>query len=131
MPKVRPGVPKYVVATKVVLHDMPCTENGFVGVSVKQRAVSSGQGATGRQSIAIGESFIILTKGQVEVPTIVGATKGAGVWIRVATNALVLADAGAGDIPFGTIAELPGERGGRTTHMRVDLDDKDFGFAAA
>jgi hypothetical protein len=130
MPKNRPGNIKYVTATKAVKHDLPVTELGIVGVAVKQKAVASGQGATGRQDIAIGEPFAIISKGLVEVPIAapgVNATKGAPVYITAATNALTLTGpSSASVLKFGRCVEVAGERGGRTTHMRVDLDDSDF-----
>ena len=131
MPKNRPGNIKYVVATKQVQHDMPVTELGIVGVSVKQKAVGSGVGAgTTRQTIAVGEPFAIVSKGLVEVPIAapgVNATKGAPVYITAATNALTLTGpSSASVLKFGRCVEIAGERGGRTTHMRVDLDDADF-----
>ena len=129
MPKNRPGLIKYVTATKATTHDAPVSENNIVGVAVKQKAVASGQGAAGRQNIAVGEQFAIISKGLVEVP-VGGLTvaKGTPIYITVASNTLTTTGPAAYGTTnkFGRVVEVPGERGGRTTHMRVDLDDADF-----
>lgn len=126
MPVERPGAGYYAVATKVVNHNAPVTEDGVVGVAVKQKAVAWDAGLAGRQQIAIGESFHIRTKGIRQVPFVSGAVKGSMVWIVKASNALVLAAPGAGlGYKYGQVMEVQGQRGTPTGFMRVDLDLKD------
>jgi hypothetical protein len=114
---------KYVTATKTVNHGDPVVESGIVGVAVKQKAAASGAGAgTPQKQIAIGEKFAIISKGIVEVLNVASAVKGSPIYIVAASNALTLT--AAGNVKFGMCVELPSERGGRSTHMRVDLDAK-------
>jgi predicted RecA/RadA family phage recombinase len=125
MPKNRPGRIKYETATKTTTHGAACIENNHVGVAVKQKSPKWDDAFSTVTTIAIGEQFAIINKGIVEVPTtgLGGAVKGQAVYITAATNALTLTS--AGNVAFGRVAELPSERGGRATHLRVDLDDKD------
>jgi hypothetical protein len=134
MPTERPGAGVYVVATKATKHNEPATENGFVGVAVKQRYRSPTLGIAGSQDIAVSEPFHIRTKGSRQVSTaagskgaaISGATIGAGIYIKTADNTLQLAG-GAGLLPYGRVTELPGvsNRGVPTSQVRIDLDQKD------
>lgn len=118
---------KYATANLAVLHGAPVTVNNHVGIAVKQRPAAAGAASgTPQKQIAISEQFAIITKGIVEVLTVGSPVKGDTVWINVTNNVLTLTDPGGGNgRKFGRVAELPGERGGRTTHMRVDLDAKD------
>ena len=141
MPTERPGAGVYVTATKVHQHDEPATENGFVGVTVKQKYRSPTLGIAGSKTIAVGEPFHLRTKGSRQVSTlagskgaaIAGGTIGQGVYIRPADDTLRLAGAtAAGDLPYGRITELPGvsNRGVPPDRIRIDLDQKDTLAAA-
>ena len=121
MPKQSPSPVYYARATKATTHGSPVIEDGVPGVAVKQKATSWGAGITGLKNIAINEDFLILVKGEVQVPAIGGATKGAPVYITPATNALTLT-AAAGLVPYGRVVELAGQRGTPTGKMKVDLD---------
>jgi hypothetical protein len=123
MPYERPGAGYYATATKVVNHSAPVTEDGVVGVAVKQKAPKWDAGSATQAQIAIGESFHIRTKGIKQVPFVAGATKGVPVYIVAASNALTLT--AAGNLKYGRVVSLPGERGTPSGYMRVDLDAKD------
>lgn len=130
MPYERPGERYYATATKTTLHGAACVENGVVGVAIKQVAPAAGTGLTdvANTTIAIGEKFVIDTKGIVEVP--VGAltpTKGMAVYLTAATNALTPTGPASGTTTykFGTVVEVAGERGTPTGRVRINLDLKD------
>lgn len=127
MPESRPGKGHYATATKAVLHGLPCIEDGFCGVAVKQIAAPAGTGlgATAITQVGIGEKFFIITKGTVYVDNLISATKGAPIYIVSATNLLTLTSNSGANPKFGRVEALAGERGVGTGKMRVDLDAKD------
>lgn len=129
MPYERPGKAYYATATKEVSHGEPCTEDGFVGVAVKQTAVPWTEGFADQTTIAVGEDFVIRTKGIVQVALVAGVTKGDDVHITVADNTLTETSA-AGTLKFGRCVEIENQRGTPAGHMRIDLDAKD-NFAQA
>lgn len=121
----RPGAAKYLTATKATNHKAACTELGFTGVAIKQRAKPWSEGYTNPGVIAIGEQFVMRVRGQHEFPNtgISGATQGQAVYIVAATNALTLT--ASGNVPFGYVAELPGgNRGVPTGRLRIDIERK-------
>lgn len=140
MPYERPGAGVYVVATKATPHNAPATENGLVGIAVKQKAIGwqAGFAEHAAPTIAIGEQFHIRTKGIKQVKTtgygaaLSAGTKGQGVYIRPTDNTLRLSGAtAAGDLPFGRIVEVIGDnRGVAAGNVRIDLDQKDTLAAA-
>jgi hypothetical protein len=124
----RPGTRYYVTAaTKAVLHGKPCTEDGVVGTAQKQKQPLSSAGIGGspdpQVNIPVGEAFAIVCKGIVKVPFLTGAAKGDALYIIAATN--VLTETAAGNLKFGRVVEIQGQRGTETGFMRVDLDMKD------
>lgn len=134
----RPGRARYVAAaTKVHLHGDPATENGWVGRAMKQVPRHWNEALTTPESIAIGERFLLRTKGIHGFSTAAGTkgaaaaggTLGQGVYIRPTDDTLHLAGAtAAGDLPFGRVAETPSQVPGRGVPpnvIRIDLDDKD------
>lgn len=125
MPEVRPGQVHYTVATKAVNHGAPCTEDGFVGIAIKQVAAPAGTGlgATAITQVAVAEAFIIQIKGRVYVPNGISAVKGSPIYIVAASNALTLT--AGGNLKFGRCTEVAGTRGVGAGQMRVDLDAKD------
>ena len=129
MPEVRPGQRVYVTATKAVAHGNPATELGFTGVAIKQLlpAGGTGLGDTSFYTVGVGEKFVIQTKGQVYVNNVDAATttfaKGAAVYIIPASN--LITSASAGNLKFGRVMEIAGERGIGTGKMRVDLEARD------
>lgn len=126
MPKVNEGRGFYVTATKATVHNAPVTENGLVGVAVKQTTPAWDAALAVQKNIAIGERFFIDGDDEHEVPKITGATLGQGVYIRATDNSLHLAGAtAAGDIPYGLVTGLPGDaQGCPTDSMRVNLDQR-------
>lgn len=140
MPYERPGAGVYVTATKITPHSAPATENGLVGIAVKQKTIpwTAAFSEHAAPSIAIGEKFHIRTKGARQVLTtgygaaISAATKGQGVYIRPADNSLRLEGATAtGDLPFGRVIEVVADnRGVPAGRIRIDLDLKDTLAAA-
>jgi hypothetical protein len=135
MPYERPGAGVYVTATKATPHNGPATENGLVGIAVKQKTISWTAAFSEHQTptIAIGEQFHIRTKGIRQVstagqgPGFSAAAKGTAVYIRPADNSLrVEPDAATTDIPFGRIVEVVADnRGVPAGKVRIDLDQKD------
>ncbi len=123
MPYERPGQGYYTQATKLTNHGAPCTEDGIVGVAIKQKAVSWQAGLAAQNQIGIGEQFHIRTKGIRQVPFVSGAVKGAAIYITAATNALTAT--ASGNLKYGRVVEVQGQRGTPTGFMRVDLDLKD------
>jgi len=123
MPYKRPGNMKYVTATKAVMHGDPCVEENWTGVAVKQKAPSASAGSgTPQKQVAVGENFAIINKGIVLVHSIIGAARGTLIYITAATNALTTS--AGGNVVYGRIVELGGERGTPAGKMRVDLDSK-------
>lgn len=125
MPKQKYSPGHYATATKQVIHGDPCVEGGVSGIAFKQKAPAWDLPFANQKIIIIGEDFLILDKGEVEVAALGGAVKGQAVYITTATNALTLSVPGAGlGFPFGRVAELPGQRGTPATKMMVDQDAK-------
>jgi Uncharacterized conserved protein (DUF2190) len=120
-----PGARKYVVATKITNHRAPCIEKNFAGQAIKQKAApgGTGLGATALTQIGVGEQFVIITKGLVYLDNTVPFAEGDPVYIVAATNALTAVS--AGNVKFGRVYEVAGQRGVGTGKMRVDLDAKD------
>ena len=115
---------KYLTATKAVNHGLPCVESGMVGVAIKQKALGVGAGSgIPQKQIGIGEAFVIINKGVVEVANLITAVKGSAIYIVTATNLLTLV--ATGNVKFGRCVEVAGTRGTPTGMMRVDLDAKD------
>lgn len=135
MPYERPGAGVYVTATKTTPHNAPATENGLVGIAVKQKTIPWTAAFSEHQSptIAIGETFHLRTKGIRQVLTtgygaaIAAAAKGDAVYIRPADNTLqVEPGAATTDIPFGRVVEVVADnRGVPAGRIRIDLDLKD------
>lgn len=124
MPKQKFSPGYYATATKQVNHGDPCTENGMTGIAFKQQTPAWDLAFASQKVIIIGENFLILDKGEVEVATLGGATKGQAVYITIATNALTLTPGAGTTLPFGRVAELAGQRGTPTGRMMVDQDAK-------
>jgi predicted RecA/RadA family phage recombinase len=129
MPYNRPGRSYPTVATQAWVHGLPCIEQGVPGVAVKQQEPGFGIGPafTGVtpnvafKAIAIGEKFLIIDKGIVQVPTVAGFAKGDTIYI---TTAGVLTETASGNSKFGKVVEVAGERGTPTGYVRIDLDLK-------
>lgn len=128
MPYNRPGKMYYFTATKAVNHGAPVTENGFVGVAVKQQAPPFGTGPQTNPalvSIIITEKAVMITKGVVEVPNtgITSPALGDAIYIVAADNTLTKTV--STNLKYGKIVELPGgTRGPKTGFVRIDLDHK-------
>ncbi len=123
MPKHKSGGHFYCTATKAVRHGAPCIEQNVKGIAVKQKDPGYLGAFADRNLVAISEQFMILHKGQVEVDTVAGFAKGELVYIIAATN--VLTESAAGNVPYGRIVEVAGERGCPTGKVRIDLDEVD------
>jgi hypothetical protein len=122
----RPGTRYYVLgATKAMVHGAPCVEDGIVGTAQKTKQPNSAAGLAGgvQQAIGIGEPFTIVCKGIVKVPFVAGFAKGDPVYITAATNALT--ETAAGNVKFGRVVEIQGQRGLESGFARIDLDMKD------
>lgn len=137
MPYERPGAGVYVQATKTTPHDSPSTENGHVGVAIKQDAESWTAGYTAVKTITIGKRFHLRTKGEKQVRInpaapypiydLQAATFGAPVWIVTTDNTLTLTGPSSGTkLPYGRVSGLPGDQQGCPSGwIRIDLDQKD------
>lgn len=125
MPYNRPGPGVYVTNGGTPLnHNAPCTVNGFVGVSVKQKTVPWTAGYVSPQVIAANEPFFMITKGVVQVPNgpITANVKGDPIYI---TSAGALTATATSNAKFGRIVEVAGSRGTPPNQVRIDLDSKD------
>lgn len=122
MPYSRPGTVQEVVATKVSTHGLPAIETGIAGVAVKQTAPAIGTALSTRKTIAIGETFAIIYKGEVEVASVGASVRGDDIYITAATN--VLTATAAGNVPFGRVVKVAGNQGTPTGRQRIDLDAK-------
>lgn len=136
MPYERPGAGVYVTATKTTPHNTAATENGHVGVAVKQDAESWTAGYVAAKTIAIGKRFHLRTKGEKQVEIlrtvapiydISAATLGAAVYIVTTDNTLTLTGPVSGTkLPFGRVTGLPGDaQGCPSGRIRIDVDQKD------
>lgn len=129
MPKDRPGRRYDAVAVRAVLHGAPCTVDNMVGVASKQKAPSATAGLGGspnpQVNIPVGEKFVIVTKGEVNVPFVATSARGTTIWINKTNDALSVADPGSGNgLKFGRVVAMAGERAVPTGQMAVDLDQK-------
>lgn len=120
-----PGEVAYVVFSKACNHGDLVTEQGFVGVAVKQQTPAADAPRTTRNQIAINESGLLLTSKVAEVPaaSLPGVAKGALVYVATADNSLSTV-AGAGKLVAGKVASLAGERGTPTDKVRINLRQK-------
>lgn len=120
-----PGRVKYVTASADVRHGAVAADDGYVGTAVKQATPAADGLRADRNLIKAGEAYILIVKETIEVPNtgLTSLVKGDLVYINTTTNALAAAS-GAGLVPLGKIASLPGERGTPAATLRVDLDFK-------
>jgi hypothetical protein len=126
MPYNRPGPGVYVTNGGTALnHGAPAVVANFVGVAVKQRTPPWTQGFQTPAVIAANEPFFLITKGVVQVPNgpITANVKGDPIYIVAATGALTATS--AGNVKFGRIVEVAGQRGTPANSVRIDLDTKD------
>lgn len=125
MPPVRPGSGVYVTNGEgsTLEHGQVATQDGFVGVAVKQKARSFADGLTLQAIIDKGEDYFLITKGVVTVDTIEGLAVGDDVWIIAAENKLT--ETTKENLAFGRVTEIAGERGCPKGKVRIDLDAKD------
>lgn len=129
-----PGEVAYVTFSKACVHGALVTEQGFVGVAVKQETPSQDTPRSQRANIAISEAGVLLIDKVAEVPAsapIAAPAKGLLVYIKAADNTLHLAvDAltggvlNAGFLVVGRVASLPGERGTPSNIVRINLRQK-------
>lgn len=122
MPYKRPGEGVYVTATKEVLHGKPSTENGFVGVAVKQKAAGWNSVVADASKILVGEKFFLITKGIVQVDAVEGFAVGDPTYIKAADNTLNETNT---NLKFGRVVEVAGQRGTPAKKVRINLDMKD------
>lgn len=107
----------------VIAAGAPVTEEGVVGVAVKQKTPSWDSAVATHVEIADDEDFAILTHGVVEVDTVAGFAVGDPVYIDASDNSLT--ETATDNIPFGRVVEVAGERGTPTGKVRINLDFKD------
>jgi hypothetical protein len=121
-----PGEVAYVVAgVALVSGDLAC-DQGFCGVSVKQKIPAADAARSTRANIEAGEAYILQIQDVVEAPragALAASVKGDLVWITEADNSLATA-AAAGKFVLGKICSLPGERGTPSDKVRINLNIK-------
>jgi len=125
MPYNRPGRGVSVTNTSTsatISHGQAAQEAGFVGVAVKQRATGWDSTVALQDDILDDEEYFLITKGIVQVDEVSGFAKGDPVYIVAATNALT--ETSSGNISFGRVVEIEGQRGTPTNKVRIDLDLK-------
>jgi hypothetical protein len=129
-----PGDVAYVTFSKACTHGDLVTEQGFVGVAVKQETPSQDTPRNQRNAIAVSEAGLLLISKVAEVPAsapIAAPAKGLMVYIKAADNTIHLAaDAltggvlNAGFLIVGRVCSLPGERGTPSNIVRINLRQK-------
>jgi len=122
----RPGRGVHVTNTATsaaINHGQVAQEEGHVGVAVKQVPATWDAALSAHSVIADDEEYFLITKGVVQVDTVGGFARGEPIYIVAATNALT--ETGSGNVPFGRVVEIAGERGVPTGQVRIDLDAKD------
>lgn len=120
-----PGDVAYVTFTKACTHGDLVTEDGFVGVAVKQQTPAADAPRTSRNQIAAGEAGILLISKIAEAPatSLSGVSKGQLVYVAAADNSLGTAS-GTGQLVAGKVSSLPGERGTPSNVVRINLKQK-------
>lgn len=124
--QIRPGRVHYATATKEVAHGAPCTEEGFVGIAVKQQVPVAGVGLGDSTitTIAIGEDFVIELLGLVTITNSGGFVVGDKLYIDPSNNT-VTKTVGS-NLKFGIVEAVAGERGTPTGKCRVNTNVKDL-----
>lgn len=127
MPYSRPGPGVYVTNGQTALtHGQAVASGNFVGVAVKQKVRSWKDGYAVQKTIDASEPYYILTKGVVQVTSaataIASSAQGDAVYIDSSNN-LTPASSG-GNLKFGRIVSVAGDRGTPTGKCRIDLDLK-------
>jgi hypothetical protein len=125
-----PGHSVYVTngSSSIYLHGQPVIETRDtgeeVGIAVKQKAAHWSDGLTAQNQIQIGEPYLILRSGVVQVAVPNGSTFNDGDPIYI-TSANVLTTTASSNTAFGRVVEttLDG-RGVPTGFVRVNLDER-------
>lgn len=125
MPYKRPGEGHYATNTtgSAITNGKPVAVDNYVGIAVKQKIANWDAGLAAQNLIATNEDFFIITKGIVQVDEVAGFAKGDAVYIIAATG--VLTETASGNVKFGRVEEIEGQRGTPTNKVRINLDAKD------
>lgn len=121
MPASGRGHMHYTTATKEVNHGAPVVEDGIAGLAVKQQTRSWKDGLANQAVIDVDEDFGIEYGGVFYVDhtaAISGSGKGDTLYIDPDDNTLQVST--TGNVAFGKIKDLPGERGCPLGKYRVD-----------
>ena len=113
-----PGEVAYVTFTKACTHGDLVTEQGFVGVAVKQTTPAADSPRTTRNQIGVGEKGLLLISNVAETPAtgaLAAPVKGALVYVKAADNTFATT-AGTGFLVAGKVASL---RKRRSTKFRA------------
>lgn len=117
----------YVTASLALVDAAPASDDGFVGMAVKQQAPGADTPRANLANIALGEKYYLLTTGESDfkIPDGLVVAKGTPLHIGDADNVLYLATA-AGRSKFGRVAAIGPERGLPSGWMTVNHEFKDF-----
>lgn len=121
-----PGDVAYVVAGVQLNHGDIASDNGFVGVAVKQDIPAADAARANRAIIAAGKAYLLRITGVVEAPLagpLAGVAKGDLVYVTDASNVLATTS-GAGKTVLGRVCSMPGERGTPADKVRINLNIK-------
>lgn len=124
MPANRPGRVVYVQNTTqsaAIDHGAPVKEGNFVGIAIKTQQESWDSVVADQTVIADDENYTLIVKGKVLVNNVSGFAKGDKVYI---TSGNVLTETATSNTRFGTVTEIPSERGTPAGKCWVDLDLK-------
>lgn len=124
MPYQRPGNSVYVTngSSGVYLHGQPVLEGSEAGIAVKQKPAHWSDGLAAQNQIQVGEPYLILRRGIVQVANTGSFTKGQALYI---TSANALTGTATSNTKFGRVVEVPTDgRGVPTGFVRVNLDER-------
>lgn len=125
MTAIRPGRAVHIVANKELTHGAPHYQGGLVGIVQKQDEPKAFDSEASRKKVASGVKYVLLVKGEVEIPALAGATVGQAVFVNMTTDVATLTQGTAETVPLGRVTNLPSTFGLNATTMRVDMDLKD------
>lgn len=131
MPYSRPGSGVYVTnGGTPMVHGQAAVNGNFVGVAVKQKVRSWQVGYALQKTIDAAEPYYLITHGIVQVSATGITTPAAGNPVYI-TSAGALTSTATGNLAFGQIVEIAGQRGVPTGMVRIDLDSKRGGVTGA
>lgn len=110
----------YATASKEVEHGAPAEEDNFGGIAIKQQARDYDAASPAYKTIAVGEDFAILVRGEVEI----AADHANGTLLYIDPDDNTVTETSTNNVVLGRVTNVAGERGTPAGHIRVNLDIK-------